>query len=305
MRAAYVFLIGALIAAPVAAWSDAPWRSIRPMPRQTPEALVLSTILKDQSVAKSGANTGTNSVANSATNSVATIIEAAIRDTAYTVATAPPVFRSPRPETRPVSLGRISRRTDPAVTVRETKLASVAPTEISRRGTVCNDPRLTGEVLAPIRGKQAGCRIDDPVKITSVDGVALSQSAILNCRTARTLADWVRASLKPTLQRRGEVQSLRVAAHYSCRTRNNKTGAKLSEHAKGNAIDISAITLANGDVLTVEEGWKNYRDKRALKKLHATACGPFGTVLGPEADRFHRDHFHFDTARYRSGAYCK
>jgi len=35
------------------------------------------------------------------------------------------------------------------------------------------------------------------------------------------------------------------------------------------------------------------------------ACGPFGTVLGPESNRFHRDHFHFDTARYRSGSYCR
>ena len=44
---------------------------------------------------------------------------------------------------------------------------------------------------------------------------------------------------------------------------------------------------------------------KALKKMHKIACGPFGTVLGPNANRFHRDHFHFDTARYRSGSYCK
>jgi len=25
----------------------------------------------------------------------------------------------------------------------------------------------------------------------------------------------------------------------------------------------------------------------------------------PNANRFHRDHFHFDTARYRSGSYCR
>jgi len=28
-------------------------------------------------------------------------------------------------------------------------------------------------------------------------------------------------------------------------------------------------------------------------------------VLGPEAARYHQDHFHFDTARYRSGSYCR
>jgi hypothetical protein len=42
-----------------------------------------------------------------------------------------------------------------------------------------------------------------------------------------------------------------------------------------------------------------------MRRAHKTACGPFGTVLGPNADRYHQDHFHFDTARYRSGSYCR
>ena len=33
--------------------------------------------------------------------------------------------------------------------------------------------------------------------------------------------------------------------------------------------------------------------------------GGFGTVLGPESDQFHQDHFHFDTARHRGGPYCR
>jgi len=45
--------------------------------------------------------------------------------------------------------------------------------------------------------------------------------------------------------------------------------------------------------------------ERILREMHSTACGPFGTVLGPEANRFHRENFHFDTARYRSGRYCR
>ena len=31
---------------------------------------------------------------------------------------------------------------------------------------------------------------------------------------------------------------------------------------------------------------------------------PAGTALGPNANRFHRDYLHFDTARYRRGSYC-
>lgn len=42
-----------------------------------------------------------------------------------------------------------------------------------------------------------------------------------------------------------------------------------------------------------------------LKKVHEQACGLFGTVLGPEANEAHRDHFHFDLAPRRRRAYCE
>ena len=80
---------------------------------------------------------------------------------------------------------------------------------------------------------------------------------------------------------------------------------RLSEHGKGRAIDISGLVLANGEVITVLKGWRQPGESKLLKTLHKAACGPFGTVLGPNSDRFHQDHFHFDTARYRSGAFCR
>ncbi len=42
-----------------------------------------------------------------------------------------------------------------------------------------------------------------------------------------------------------------------------------------------------------------------LRRLHKGACGVFGTVLGPEANEAHRDHFHFDLAHRRNSAYCQ
>ncbi len=41
-----------------------------------------------------------------------------------------------------------------------------------------------------------------------------------------------------------------------------------------------------------------------LREVHAKGCEIFGTALGPEADVAHRDHFHFDMAKRRSG-YCR
>jgi hypothetical protein len=42
-----------------------------------------------------------------------------------------------------------------------------------------------------------------------------------------------------------------------------------------------------------------------LRRLHKGACGTFGTVLGPEANEAHRDHFHFDLAQRRRNAFCE
>ena len=43
-----------------------------------------------------------------------------------------------------------------------------------------------------------------------------------------------------------------------------------------------------------------------LRAMHASACRRFGTVLGPEANEAHRNHFHFDLAeRGGRGNFCE
>ena len=44
---------------------------------------------------------------------------------------------------------------------------------------------------------------------------------------------------------------------------------------------------------------------RFLRVLHKQACNTFGTVLGPEANEAHRDHFHLDLAPRRRSNYCR
>ncbi|THH36966.1 extensin family protein [Aliishimia ponticola] len=175
-----------------------------------------------------------------------------------------------------------------------------------RRGAVCGDIAIQGEVVGRVPGRIKGCGIAEAVRVKSVSGVALTQHSVMDCETAQALKTWVDQSAKPALRRKGGgLARLRVAAHYACRTRNNQKGARISEHGKGRAIDISGFYLANDRLITVLEGWGASSTSGALRKMHKGACGPFGTVLGPRADRFHRDHFHFDTARYRGGPYCK
>lgn len=174
------------------------------------------------------------------------------------------------------------------------------------RGAVCSDPDIQGREVGAVPGRQRGCGVADAVRVREVAGVSLSQEAIMDCQTAKALKKWVTRSAKPALRGQGGgLVRMKVAAHYACRTRNNLPGAKISEHGKGKAIDLSAFTLANGQEITVLRDWGRGRKGRALRKMHSGACGPFGTVLGPKADRFHKDHFHFDTARHRGGSYCR
>lgn len=174
------------------------------------------------------------------------------------------------------------------------------------KGAVCGDPALQGDVVGTVPGRIRGCGVKGAIKLRSVSGVVLSQSSVMDCGTAKALKKWVNNGVKSAIGKRGGgVSSIKVAAHYACRTRNNKKGGKISEHGKGRAIDVSGFKLKNGEVITVLKGWRSSKDGKALKKMHKAACGPFGTVLGPNADRYHQDHFHFDTARYRSGSYCR
>ncbi len=199
------------------------------------------------------------------------------------------ILRSLRPSARPASI-------ETAAEAR--RIARV-------RGQVCGDPAIQGDALGRVSGAGA-CGIDAGVKVRSVAGVTLSPSATIDCRTASALKTWVERGVIPAVgSEGGGVSSLRVVSHYSCRTRNNLPGARLSEHSFGRAIDIAGIRLRDGSEMTLLTDWNSAEDGGQLRQMWRAACGPFGTVLGPESNRFHLDHFHFDTARYRSGTYCR
>lgn len=224
-------------------------------------------------------------------------------DVAVFLRNVPGLQRSLRPKARPKNMRRIIARAQRTPT---TPAAVSGEVLGPARGAVCGDRGIRGQAIARIRGRLSACGIANPIKITSVDGVALSTPATLDCTTAKALKQWVRTGAKPAVGGMGGgIKSLRVVAHYACRTRNNQAGAKISEHGKGRAIDIAAINLNNGTSLTVLTDWRSNRKGTALKRMHKAACGPFGTVLGPNANKYHQDHFHFDTARYRNGTYCR
>lgn len=141
--------------------------------------------------------------------------------------------------------------------------------------------------------------------------VQLRPAAMLRCNMVPAVERWVRGTVEPEVRRHYGVPlaELKVAASYACRPRNNQFGAKLSEHGHANALDVSGFILADGRTITVKGGWHgDPRDRSFLRAVHAGACREFTTTLGPDSDRFHHDHFHFDLARHgRNGdqAICR
>ncbi|MFT6933544.1 MAG: hypothetical protein ACJAXT_002253 [Paracoccaceae bacterium] len=209
------------------------------------------------------------------------------------------VRRSLRPQVRPEGL-------EQRVRAAATRITPGRVTQTGRRGQLCGLPGVIGDELDTIPGRISGCGIPNPVRIREIDGVALNSPATVNCQTAEALQDWLQDSVVPTVGRRGGgVTSIRVVASYACRTRNNRPGARISEHGQGNAVDVAGIGLADGQEITVLSGWRSGQSRTILREVHRDACGPFGTVLGPDADRYHQDHFHLDTASHRSGPYCR
>ena len=217
-----------------------------------------------------------------------------------------PIRKSPIPRLRPSSLqGKRNTQRVVASTVTPRNQLRTETRRKTRKGSVCGVRSIRGTNVARIRGR-GGCGIANPVKITEVAGVALTREVTVNCSTAKRLDSWVARSAKPTIGRKGGgLSAIQIIGGYSCRTRNSKRGAKLSQHAVGNAVDIAGFKLRDGTIYNVKRDWRRGRGKATLRRLHKTACGPFGTVLGPNADRHHHDHFHFDIARHRSGSYCR
>jgi hypothetical protein len=129
--------------------------------------------------------------------------------------------------------------------------------------------------------------------------VAMRPKAILRCEMIPAVEKWVAEVVQPAARRHFglAVVELKVAASYACRPINHKNGSRLSEHGYANALDVSAFQLSDGRWVAVKSGWwGDLRERAFLRHVHGGGCQIFMTVLGPNADAFHRDHFHFDLA---------
>jgi hypothetical protein len=154
----------------------------------------------------------------------------------------------------------------------------------------------------PAISEGESCGIDYPVKVSAIGRVKMVPAATLRCEMAATVAAWTKKELIPAARSRylTGVKAIHQASSYSCR--NIRRSRTLSEHGKGNALDIARIELNSGrDIDVRKPGWFSFRQKGFLKSVRSDGCDYFTTVLGPGYDRDHRDHFHFDIKARRNG----
>lgn len=159
-------------------------------------------------------------------------------------------------------------------------------------------------VAKPAISGENGCGIAAPVSLEAVilqdkRRVEISPAPVMRCDLAARVGAFVRESVAPVTEAYGrKVKRVVTADAYDCRGRNRQAGAKLSEHAFGGAIDLSAIEFVDGSILRLAA---KTNDQAVATALKDSACARFSTVLGPGSDGYHEDHIHLDLAQRHNG----
>jgi hypothetical protein len=213
----------------------------------------------------------------------------------------------PLPPPRPADLGTPPTASPPAAATPAPAptTAAPAPMPVPPAPALLPDPScphvladktLVVAAAPPISGPN-GCGILAPVILSAViltDGtrVPFEPPSTIRCDLAEALGTWVREDVAPAVASAGGLAKILGSNGYVCRTRDWIQGAILSEHGKGNALDITGLVLRNGTTVPIS---RDAAQKPAfLAKIKAGACARFMTVLGPGADAFHAAHLHVD-----------
>lgn len=148
------------------------------------------------------------------------------------------------------------------------------------------------------------CGLTRPLHVTALQGgaVRLNSRATLDCSMVSELEGWLADVVQPAaLARFGQpVVQINTMGAYACRGMNNQIGARISEHAFGNALDIGGFVLADGRAIVIRRDWTSgdEQTKAFLRETQGGACDRFTTVLAPGSNAFHYDHMHFDLAMH-------
>jgi len=160
----------------------------------------------------------------------------------------------------------------------------------------------------PNENHGGGCTVIDAVKLMDI-GTPTANLGAMTCPLAANFAAWARYAVRPAarLYLGSEVVRIETFGTYACRDVRGTGGTiagKRSEHAHANAVDVAAFVLADGRRVSVQGDWRaSGATAQFLKVIHQSACKRFPTVLSPDYNAAHHDHFHFDMGG--KGGFCR
>jgi hypothetical protein len=182
------------------------------------------------------------------------------------------------------------------------KTAEPAPPQPSACRVALTEEIAIAPSVPDIKGP-GGCGGEDLVRLEAVvlpdkRKVAVKPAAILRCKMATAIADWIRSDIVPIAAKLGsQLSDLDNFDSYECRGRNRVAGAQLSEHGRANALDVRAFKLVSGKSIYLTDRTVAREVRESV--LHS-ACARFSTVLGPGSDWYHEDHIHLDVSERRN-----
>lgn len=198
-----------------------------------------------------------------------------------------------------VPRGRVERPSKPPRGARP----AAQPTPDLRQCMMKLQAQSVAFTLLPDQYFGGGCSATGSVKLIDI-GVPATNLGAMTCGLAANFAAWARYGVQPAarLILGSEIQRIETFGTYNCRP--IAGSGRLSEHAHSNAVDVSAFVLSDGRRITVEQGWNGDRQTRQfLEIVRASACKRFRTVLSPDYNAAHHDHFHFDMGG--KGGFCR
>ncbi len=141
------------------------------------------------------------------------------------------------------------------------------------------------------------CRRED--RMTLSDAALTPGSPQMTCPVAIGITLWTQ-DLEPlaTDILGSSIARIEQLGTYSCRRMYGATTGNWSEHATGNAIDVAAFVLEDGRRISLLGDWEEEGERgEFLRAARTAACESFGTVLSPDYNAAHADHFHLDQGR--------
>jgi hypothetical protein len=139
----------------------------------------------------------------------------------------------------------------------------------------------------------------DAVLLADKSRIEIKPAPVVQCPFAEQLAGWLRDDAAPRIAALGaSLRTVETFDDFECRPRNRQANGKLSEHGKGNAVDVRAFALSNGTAIALTDV---NAPKDLRESLRTSACARFTTVLGPGSDSSHESHVHLDLLQRSNG----